>query len=99
MGERDPSINVKVDNEPSESNEVTPTDPEQHVNQVEYKKHDYRGFIFVVHAKYGLMLLYCSRKKSKPPHYQLPGGHIDLPEFVEAGTSRSISSWASNIRC
>jgi 8-oxo-dGTP pyrophosphatase MutT (NUDIX family) len=32
-----------------------------------------------------MMLLYCTRKKQKGPHYQLCGGHIDEPEFLEAG--------------
>ena len=52
---------------------------------VDYKKNDYRGFLFVVHEEYGLMLLRCTRKKNKPPHWQLPGGHIDEEEFLRAG--------------
>lgn len=52
---------------------------------VDYKKKDYRGFIFVVHDEHGMMLLRCTRKKSKPPHWQLPGGHVDEEEFVSAG--------------
>jgi hypothetical protein len=51
---------------------------------VDYKANDFRGFIFVVHSSYGLMLLQCTRKKNKPLHWQLPGGHIDDPEFEEA---------------
>jgi 8-oxo-dGTP pyrophosphatase MutT (NUDIX family) len=30
------------------------------------------------------MLLFCSRKKKKGPHYQLAGGHVDETEFLEA---------------
>ena len=45
---------------------------------------DYRGFIFIIHVKYGLLMLHCTRKKSKPPHYQCPGGHIDNIEFENA---------------
>lgn len=45
---------------------------------------DYRGFLFVVHETHGLMLLHCTRKKNKGPHFQLPGGHIDENEFVSA---------------
>ena len=45
---------------------------------------DYRGFILVVHPNHGLLLLHCTRKKNKPPHYQLPGGHVDQEEFDEA---------------
>lgn len=46
---------------------------------------DYRGFLFVVHEQYGLLLLYCSHKVKKGPHYQLPGGHVDRADFVKAG--------------
>lgn len=51
---------------------------------VNYKKNDYRGFLMVQHDEYGLMMLRCTRKKNKPPHWQLPGGHIDDFEFEEA---------------
>jgi len=51
----------------------------------DYKLVDYRGFIFVVHEIYGLLLLYCTRKPKKGPHYQLPGGHVDGYEFEAAG--------------
>lgn len=49
-------------------------------------KKDYRGFVFVVHQNHGLLLLHCTRKKNKPPHWQLPGGHVDQDEFDTAGT-------------
>jgi 8-oxo-dGTP pyrophosphatase MutT (NUDIX family) len=52
--------------------------------EVDYKSVDYRGFVFVVHKTYGLVLLHCTRKKKKGPHFQLPGGHIDEPEFLAA---------------
>ena len=52
---------------------------------VSFRDNDYRGFVFVVHDKYGLMLLQCTRKKNKPLHWQLPGGHVDAPELAEAG--------------
>ena len=65
---------------PSASNSTAP-----HV-LVDYKNHDYRGFIFLVHNDHGLVLLECSRKKNKPIHWQVPGGHVDEPEFIEAGT-------------
>ncbi len=55
------------------------------MNIPDYKKIDYRGFIFAVHRNYGLLLLHCTRKAKKGPHYQLPGGHIDNFEFEEAG--------------
>jgi len=51
---------------------------------VDYKQNDYRGFAFVVHDTHGLLLLQCSRKKKKPVHYQIPGGHVDEPEFIGA---------------
>ena len=41
----------------------------------------YRGFLFVQHEKHGLLLLHCTRKKNKPHHWQLPGGHIDKADF------------------
>ena len=52
--------------------------------EVDYKNADYRGFLFVVHKQHGLMLLHCTRKKEKGPHFQLPGGHIDEHEFFAA---------------
>jgi len=51
---------------------------------VPYQTHDYRGFIFVIHKQHGLVLLHCTRKKNKPHHYQLPGGHVDKEEFSKA---------------
>jgi 8-oxo-dGTP pyrophosphatase MutT (NUDIX family) len=57
---------------------------ENPVVAVDYKSSDYRGFIFCVHEQHGLMLLHCTRKRKKGPHYQLPGGHVDEPEFLAA---------------
>jgi 8-oxo-dGTP pyrophosphatase MutT (NUDIX family) len=54
---------------------------------VEWEEVDYRGFVFVLHQIYGLMLLHCTRKESKGPHWQTPGGHVDKNEFLDAGTS------------
>ena len=51
---------------------------------VDFKGVDYRSFIFVVHEQHGLMLLHCTRKPKKGPHFQLPGGHIDNFEFARA---------------
>ena len=53
----------------------------------DYKHIDYRGFVFVVHEKHGLLLLHCTRKPKKGPHYQLPGGHVDDFEFEMIGTN------------
>ena len=53
-------------------------------SSIDYRNIDYRGFIFVVHEMNGLMLLHCTRKKKKGPHFQLPGGHIDDFEFEAA---------------
>ena len=53
-------------------------------SSIDYRNIDYRGFIFVVHESHGLMLLHCTRKKKKGPHFQLPGGHIDDFEFEAA---------------
>lgn len=52
---------------------------------VEWRDVDYRGFVFVLHKAYGLMLLRCTRKMNKGPHWQIPGGHIDKKEFLDAG--------------
>ena len=52
---------------------------------IDYRNIDYRGFIFVVHEQHDLMLLHCTRKPKKGPHFQLPGGHIDDFEFEAAG--------------
>jgi hypothetical protein len=52
---------------------------------VDYLTVEYKGFVFVIHEQYGLMLLYCTRKKKKPPHWQLCGGKIDEHEFIQAG--------------
>lgn len=45
---------------------------------------DYRAFVFALHPAYGMVLLHCSRKKRKPPHFQCPGGHVDQADFVRA---------------
>lgn len=45
---------------------------------------DYRAFIFAFHEKHGLLLLHCTRKKEKGPHFQIPGGHVDDFEFKAA---------------
>ena len=42
---------------------------------------DYRAFCLCWHQQHGMLLLHCTRKKSKPSHYQLPGGHVDDFEF------------------
>lgn len=53
------------------------------MSKIDYKRNDYRSFIFIIHEDHGLLLLHCTRKKSKPPHWQLPGGHTDDFEFEE----------------
>mmetsp|Transcript_24404 Transcript_24404/g.37646 ORF Transcript_24404/g.37646 Transcript_24404/m.37646 type:complete len:210 (-) Transcript_24404:537-1166(-) len=45
-------------------------------------KSNYRAFLFVVHRSYGTLLLHCTRKAKKGPHYQLPGGHVDEADFL-----------------
>ena len=47
----------------------------------DYINKDYRAFVFAIHSKYGLLLLYCTRKKKKGPHYQCPGGHVDKEDY------------------
>ena len=46
-----------------------------------YLKEDYKAFIFATHPLHGLLLLHCTRKKKKGPHYQAPGGHVDKEDF------------------
>lgn len=53
------------------------------MNIPDYKNIDYRGFVFLVHEVHGLVLLHCTRKAKKGPHYQLPGGHVDNFEFEQ----------------
>ncbi len=53
-------------------------------NMPDYHKIDYRGFAFVIHNIHGMLLLHCTRKAKKGPHFQLPGGHIDAYEFQYA---------------
>jgi 8-oxo-dGTP pyrophosphatase MutT (NUDIX family) len=74
---------------PSPASTENPVTPKKSKVLVDYKANDFRGFIFVVHAAYGLLLLQCTRKKNKPLHWQLPGGHIDDPEFEEAARQSS----------
>jgi len=45
---------------------------------------DYRAFIFAILDDWGMLLLHCTRKPKKGPHYQLPGGHVDAEEFHSA---------------
>jgi hypothetical protein len=52
----------------------------------DYRTTGYRGFVFVRHKEYGLLLLNCTRKKSKGSHWQVPGGRIDECDFQTAGT-------------
>lgn len=79
---------------PSEIMCPSPASTEESVGKVliDHKTVDYRGFIFVVHASFGLMLLRCTRKKNKPLHWQLPGGHVDDPEFIQAAQASSDRS-------
>lgn len=61
------------------------TEVEDHdKTNMDFANADYRGFVFAIHPEYGYMLLHCTRKKKKPNHFQLPGGHIDAPEFKAA---------------
>jgi len=50
------------------------------------KDTDYRAFIFCILDDWGMLLLCCTRKPKKGPHFQLPGGHIDEEELNMAST-------------
>jgi hypothetical protein len=52
----------------------------------DYRTTAYRGFVFARHDEYGLLLLNCTRKKSKGSHWQVPGGRVDEVDFQNAGT-------------
>lgn len=74
-------------------------------SRIDFSKNDYRAFCLLIHRKQGAVLLYCTRKKRKPPHYQLPGGHVDDCEFKQL--TKSLSNiitqeqlyYASRIGC
>ncbi len=56
----------------------------------DYSNDDYRAFLFAQHPVHGLLLLYCSRKKKKSPHFQAPGGHVDNADFhIASGRIKS----------
>mmetsp|Transcript_18659 Transcript_18659/g.26443 ORF Transcript_18659/g.26443 Transcript_18659/m.26443 type:complete len:535 (+) Transcript_18659:98-1702(+) len=61
-------------------------------NQTTYPFHnkDYRAFVFVIHNDFGLLLLHCTRKRKKGPHFQIPGGHVDEAEFIAAARKNLI---------
>ena len=82
---REPSCQVKQDDKQRLYQTIM---TKNKISIQDFRKKDYRGFIFLVHQDHGLMLLHCTRKKNKPPHWQLPGGHVDEHEFVTAGTCR-----------
>jgi len=50
----------------------------------DYKQADYRAFMFCIHEDFGIVLLHCTRKRKKGHHFQLPGGHVDVAEFISA---------------
>ena len=66
------------------STETMEDDNEYHKTNLDFANADYRGFVFAIHPQHGFMLLHCTRKKKKPNHFQLPGGHIDPFEFTNA---------------
>lgn len=57
--------------------------------RIDISTKDYRSFCLLIHRKQGGVLLHCTRKKRKPPHYQLPGGHVDDCEFKQITKSLS----------
>lgn len=50
----------------------------------DYINEDYKTFVFATHPEHGILLLHCTRKKKKPPHFQVPGGHVDVEDFENA---------------
>lgn len=66
-------------------------------NMPDYQNIDYRGFAFAVHKVHGMLLLHCTRKAKKGPHFQLPGGHIDEYEFQYAAEKCGTSASANDV--
>jgi 8-oxo-dGTP pyrophosphatase MutT (NUDIX family) len=60
---------------------------------VDFSNIDYRAFCLLLHKEHGAILLHCTRKKKKPPHFQLPGGHVDDVEFKQVcnNLSRTVT--------
>jgi 8-oxo-dGTP pyrophosphatase MutT (NUDIX family) len=51
----------------------------------------YRAFVFCIHDIYGALLLHCTRKQPmKPPHFQIPGGHVDAVDHDAAAEECSL---------
>ena len=81
---------MKYDKSPSFTEIITTQQHYKNTNismsdlNVDYTTEDYRAFLFAQHPIHGLLLLYCSRKKNKSPHFQAPGGHVDKEDFDEA---------------
>lgn len=51
----------------------------------------YRAFVFCIHDIYGTLLLHCTRKQPmKPPHFQIPGGHVDAVDHGSAAEEHSL---------
>jgi len=55
-----------------------------------------RAFLFLVHQYHGLLLLYTARKKSKGPHYQVPGGHAEQEDYDRAASINSKNAGADD---
>ena len=60
---------------------------------IDFSDTDYKAFCLLIHKDVGAVLLHCTRKKKKPPHYQLPGGHVDGYEFTQV--TKSLSSYVT----
>jgi len=64
-----------------------------HQIRIDFSKERARAFCLLIHKKEGAVLLHCTKKRRKPPHYQLPGGNVDGYEFKQV--SKSFSSWVT----
>lgn len=56
---------------------------------------DLRAFLVLIHPDHGLLALHCTRKKKKPPHYQVPGGHVDKEDWPPFEISPTNDSFLS----
>jgi len=53
---------------------------------------DFRSFVFLLHNRYGMLLLYNTNKETKGPHYNLPGGHLEKRDFYNRKLSKHVTS-------
>jgi len=56
------------------------------VSSQDNTENDYRAFLFATHPTYGMLLLHCTRKEEKPPHFQAPGSNRVIMILIPGGS-------------